>query len=127
MNEVFDISTGLNKTSDSRKYYVYRLVDPRTLQTFYVGKGCGNRVFQHVKDAKSLIGKEDDATSHSCISLPGNVEPEGEERHDVSFLLEAKADAFFIDDNPAEAADVGDDGTLVILFCYLHQRFAKCG
>ena len=31
------------------KYYVYRLIDPRNGQTFYVGKGCGNRIFQHVK------------------------------------------------------------------------------
>ena len=28
-------------------FYVYRLIDPRNGQTFYVGKGCGNRVFQH--------------------------------------------------------------------------------
>ena len=39
----------------SRKYYVYRLVDPRTLQTFYVGKGCNDRVCQHVRDVKSLL------------------------------------------------------------------------
>lgn len=33
------------------KHYVYRLIDPRTGQTFYVGKGKDNRVFAHVKDA----------------------------------------------------------------------------
>lgn len=33
------------------KYYVYRLVDPRNGQTFYVGKGKNNRVFAHVECA----------------------------------------------------------------------------
>jgi hypothetical protein len=32
-------------------YYVYRLVDPRYQETFYVGKGAGNRVYQHVRAA----------------------------------------------------------------------------
>ena len=31
------------------KYYVYRLIDPRNGETFYVGKGKDNRVFMHVK------------------------------------------------------------------------------
>lgn len=29
------------------KHYVYRLVDPRNGETFYVGEGYGNRVFNH--------------------------------------------------------------------------------
>lgn len=33
--------------------YVYRLIDPRNGETFYVGKGKGNRVFRHAKDALS--------------------------------------------------------------------------
>lgn len=32
-------------------YYVYRLIDPRNGHTFYVGKGYGDRVFDHMKDA----------------------------------------------------------------------------
>lgn len=38
-------------TIDELKYYVYRLIDPRNGQTFYVGKGKGNRIFHHVNRA----------------------------------------------------------------------------
>jgi uncharacterized protein len=31
------------------KWYVYRLIDPRNGETFYVGKGRADRVFQHAK------------------------------------------------------------------------------
>ncbi len=30
-------------------FYVYRLIDPRNGETFYVGKGKGNRVFAHAR------------------------------------------------------------------------------
>lgn len=33
--------------ADKLKTYVYRLIDPRNGETFYVGKGQGNRVFDH--------------------------------------------------------------------------------
>ncbi|EKU84402.1 MULTISPECIES: hypothetical protein [Massilia] len=31
------------------QWYVYRLIDPRNGETFYVGKGKGNRVFAHAR------------------------------------------------------------------------------
>jgi hypothetical protein len=37
------------KIIEQLKFYVYRLVDPRNGETFYVGKGVGNRVFQHAQ------------------------------------------------------------------------------
>jgi len=40
------------------KTYVYRLIDPRNGETFYVGKGQGDRVFAHIRDANSLEGDE---------------------------------------------------------------------
>lgn len=38
------------------KTYVYRLIDPRNGETFYVGKGQGNRVFAHIRAEQNLEG-----------------------------------------------------------------------
>ncbi|ATA69240.1 hypothetical protein CGC48_01650 [Capnocytophaga cynodegmi] len=48
---------------ENLNYYVYRLIDPRNSKTFYVGKGKGNRVFNHIKTALSFNEKGDDAVS----------------------------------------------------------------
>jgi len=42
------------------KTYVYRLIDPRNGETFYVGKGWGDRVFAHVHGEQKLEGDEID-------------------------------------------------------------------
>lgn len=41
--------------------YVYRLIDPRNEEVFYVGKGKNNRVFQHIKNV-ILDPDEDDVS-----------------------------------------------------------------
>lgn len=35
---------------DKLKHYVYRLIDPRNGETFYVGRGVGNRLYSHIRD-----------------------------------------------------------------------------
>lgn len=40
------------------KTYVYRLIDPRNGETFYVGKGKGNRIFAHIRGEQGIEGDE---------------------------------------------------------------------
>ena len=51
-----EISSFPPGVADKLKHYVYRLIDPRSGVTFYVGKGQGNRVFAHIHEQL----KEDD-------------------------------------------------------------------
>ena len=53
--------------------YVYRLIDPRNGETFYVGKGQGNRVFSHVNAANV------DDISKDKVHAPDNQEEDQED------------------------------------------------
>jgi uncharacterized protein len=44
--------------ADRLAYYVYRLIDPRNGETFYVGKGLGNRIFEHANGELKLNAQE---------------------------------------------------------------------
>jgi uncharacterized protein len=52
-----EIDSFPEEVANQLKWYVYRLIDPRNGETFYVGKGKGNRVFSHIHAAAGL---EDD-------------------------------------------------------------------
>ncbi len=55
--------------------YVYRLIDPRNGNTFYVGRGGGNRVFAHVNDALENFDNKNYITSEEKEgSIPTKVE-----------------------------------------------------
>ena len=61
------------KTEEKLKYYVYGLINPLDGKLFYVGKGTGNRVFMHLKDAI----KED--SSNLKLDIIRSVISEGRE------------------------------------------------
>ncbi len=52
----------LHKNLVSNRYYTYQLIDPSSNTPFYVGKGCGNRMFIHEKDVK--LGKIPNKTNY---------------------------------------------------------------
>jgi len=45
-----------DEVADKLGFYVYRLIDPRNGETFYIGKGQRNRVFAHVRDELGADG-----------------------------------------------------------------------
>ncbi len=46
-------------------FYVYELLDPRDLSVFYVGKGQGDRIGQHVRNARA--GRVDNVEKYRRI------------------------------------------------------------
>lgn len=53
-----DVDSFPQEVMEALQCYVYRLIDPRNGETFYVGRGRGQRVFQHV------TGTVDDADQY---------------------------------------------------------------
>lgn len=79
-------------------YYVYRLIDPRNGETFYVGKGVGNRVFQHARAELKSRDLEDDTDISAKLGRIREIRREGLEvlhiiqRHGLS-----KEEAFLVE------------------------------
>jgi hypothetical protein len=48
-----------SEVAQELKTYVYRLIDPRNGETFYVGKGKGNRVFAHIRAEGNILGGDE--------------------------------------------------------------------
>ncbi len=55
-----EVEAFLLDVAQKLKTYVYRLIDPRNGETFYVGKGKGNRMFCHIGAEQDLEGDEID-------------------------------------------------------------------
>lgn len=66
-----------NKTVEKIGYYVYRLIDPRTFTTFYVGKGQGNRAFDHINEAIKFDKKSNEDENSAKIQQIRDIHKDG--------------------------------------------------
>jgi uncharacterized protein len=67
-----DINSFTEDVAEKLKWYVYRLIDPRNGETFYIGKGKGNRVFSHIHVADGLEGDELDNKIRRIHAIQGS-------------------------------------------------------
>jgi uncharacterized protein len=105
--------------ADAIQFYVYRLIDPRNGETFYVGKGRGNRVFQHIRAEKVF---EDDVVGNKVkrireIMVAGFEVGHVIHRHGMDERTALEVEAALIDAYPGLtniAGGVGNSATGVM-------------
>ncbi len=95
------------------KTYVYRLIDPRNGETFYVGKGQGNRVFAHIHEEQSLDGDElsDKLKRIREIRLAGFEVAHVIHRHGMDEQTAFEVEAALMDAYPGLATIAGGHGS----------------
>jgi len=95
------------------KTYVYRLIDPRNGETFYVGKGKGNRVFAHIRAEHALNYGENDnkLTLIREIRLAGFEVAHVIHRHGMDEKTAFEVEAALIDAYPGLTNIVGGTGS----------------
>jgi hypothetical protein len=94
---------------DRLKTYVYRLIDPRNGETFYVGKGKGNRVFAHIRAEQRLDGDElsNELKRVREIRIAGFEVAHVIHRHGMDDKTALEVEAALIDAYPEVLNDVG--------------------
>lgn len=85
---------------DKLQYYVYRLIDPRNGETFYIGKGKGNRVFTHARGDIQTDSLSEKMTRIRSIHIAGFDVAHVIHRHGLSEKSAFEVEAALIDAYP---------------------------
>jgi hypothetical protein len=93
------------------KTYVYRLIDPRNGETFYVGKGQDNRVFAHARADIEGDDLDDKLKRIREIRLAGFEVAHVIHRHGLDDKTAFEVEAALIDAYPGLTNIVGGSGS----------------
>lgn len=96
--------------ADKLGTYVYRLIDPRNGETFYVGKGKGDRVFAHVRAAVDGDDESNKLARIRAIHLSGLEVGHVIHRHGMDDKTALAVEAALIDAYPGLANIAGGAG-----------------
>lgn len=102
-----------SEVSQQLAFYVYRLIDPRDGETFYVGKGRGDRVFAHVHDELAQDGDDlsDKLQRIREIRRAGFEVAHVIHRHGLDERTAYEVEAALIDAYPGDTGEVDGHGS----------------
>ena len=83
--------------TENLKHYVYYLEEPRNGEVFYVGKGVGNRVFDHVACAIESDGETEKLQKIRDIKADGNTVKHHILRHGLDGIIAIEIGSFCCD------------------------------
>ena len=109
-----DVDSFPQEVEDALRHYVYRLIDPRNGETFYVGKGKEQRVFAHVSGA---LDDPDQDTADPKLERIHEIRALGMDvahiihRHGMSEAVAREVEAALIDAYPGLVNRVAGSGS----------------
>lgn len=89
-----------SEIKEKLQYYVYRLIDPRNGETFYIGKGKDNRVFAHIQESIEEDSLTEKMSRIRDIKLAGFDVAHVIHRHGMSEKVAFEVEAALIDAYP---------------------------
>lgn len=99
------------EVAEKLKTYVYRLIDPRNGETFYVGKGKENRVFEHIQEKIDELDPSNKLRRIRDIHLAGFEVSHVIHRHGMDDRTAFEVEAALIDAYPGLTNEVGGLGS----------------